>query len=141
MLPSCDKLHHATNGRHMPASVASSHVGIACTQHPQRLVSCERLLRGFMCARPSCLHVLFSSSSASLGISRHSDYACANAYLDALNQLRAEVACARTQMAWGAVSNLGLASNHEVDNTLDQHHALVSSICNVPRTTLLSRPD
>ena len=56
--------------------------------------------------------ILFSSTSAILGIARAADYASLNAYLDLIVHLRVTQACAGTHVAWGAVSNLGLASKN-----------------------------
>jgi len=54
--------------------------------------------------------VLFSSTSACIGLARESDYASSNAYLDDIVHLRLMQACAGTHIAWGAVSKVGLAA-------------------------------
>lgn len=59
---------------------------------------------------PCCSHILFSSTGALLGVSRSSDYAASNAYLEGLVLLRAAFACAGTHTAWGAVAQVGLAA-------------------------------
>lgn len=67
-----------------------------------------------MRTQPIVSHVVFSSTSAMLGLARSSDYAGSNAYLEALTHVRALVACACTHTAWGAVANVGLSSRIEI---------------------------
>ena len=61
-------------------------------------------------SQTSCLHLLFSSTSAILGLARASAYALSSAYLDILPFARLLQACSGTRIVWGAVASVGFAS-------------------------------
>jgi epothilone polyketide synthase D len=95
--------------------------GILMHQNPERLatvfapkVSGGWLLHKFSLQHPLEFFVLFGSAAALLGSSGQANYAAANSFLDALAEMRHQQGLPASSIAWGAWSDIGMATRVKV---------------------------
>ncbi|WP_158750017.1 type I polyketide synthase [Acidobacterium sp. S8] len=95
--------------------------GTMTQQTPERFatvfapkVSGGWLLHQFSLKYPLDFFVMFGSASALLGLSGQSNYAAANAFLDSLAELRHQRGLPATSVAWGAWSDIGMATRVKI---------------------------
>ncbi len=91
--------------------------GVLIQQTPERFahvfapkVQGGWLLHEFSLRYPLDFFVMFASAAALLGLGGQSNYAAANAFLDSLAELRQQQGLPATAIAWGAWSEIGMAT-------------------------------
>lgn len=95
--------------------------GLLVHQNPERLatVFAPKVAGGWLLHKFSMQHsldffVMFSSASTLLGLSGQSNYVAANAFLDSLAEMRHQQDLPATSVAWGAWSDIGMATRVKV---------------------------